>query len=90
MRMGNYKPPDYTAKFVERTRVARETAGYERPEDMAKVLAVPATTYKKYETRTCMPHHLIPRFCAIAGIGYQQLFGAPTSKDHLHAQSNAA
>lgn len=90
MRMGNYKPPDYTSKFVERTRIARETAGYDHPDQMAEALGVPKTTYKKYETRTCMPHHLIPRFCALAGIGYQQLFGAPNSNNQGNARSHAA
>jgi len=90
MDMGKYKPPDYTAKFVERVRVARETAGYDHPDKMAKALGVPITTYRKYESRSCMPHHLIPKFCALAGIGYQQLFGASTGKSQGNAQNHAA
>lgn len=90
MVMGNYKPPDFTAKFVERVRVARDTAGYTHPDDMAKALGVPVTTYRKYESRSCMPHHLIPKFCALTGVGYQQLFGAPTKIDQGNAHDHAA
>lgn len=90
MGMGNYKPPDYTAKFVERTRVARETAGFDQPKDMAAALGLPPSTYIKYETRTCLPHHLIPKFCAVAGINYQQLFGAPSKASQGNASSRAA
>ena len=75
MLMGNYKPPDFTAKFIERTKVARETGGFETAKDMAKALGIPVPTYRKYEERSPMPHHLIPKFCSLTSISYQQLFG---------------
>lgn len=75
MKVAKYKPPGFTDKFVERTRVAREAGGYETPEDMARALGIPASTYRKYEARSPMPHHLIPKFVAITGCTYQSLFG---------------
>jgi len=46
---------------------------------MADALGIPAGTYTRYETRTMMPHHLIPRFCQITGVTTDWLFYGPTS-----------
>lgn len=37
-------------------------------EKMAGVLGVPTANYRKYETRTPLPHYLVPRFAAIMGV----------------------
>lgn len=37
-------------------------------ERMARALGVEPSTYATYETRSTIPHELIPRFCAITGI----------------------
>jgi hypothetical protein len=37
-------------------------------EKMASILGVPAANYRKYESRTPMPHYLIPKFAAIMGV----------------------
>jgi hypothetical protein len=64
------RPPDklspaaYRAAFFRRVRTAREFYT-EEPGLMAEALGIPAGTYTRYETRTMMPHHLIPRFCQL-------------------------
>ena len=45
---------------------------------MADALGIPAGTYTRYETRTMMPHHLIPRFCQLTGVNADWLFFGPT------------
>jgi hypothetical protein len=46
---------------------------------MAEALSIPAGTYTRYETRTMMPHHLIPRFCQLTGVNADWLFFGPTA-----------
>jgi hypothetical protein len=71
-------PAAYRAAFFKRVRTAREFYS-ESPQDMAKALNVPYGTYTRYETRTMLPHHLIPRFCQITGVSADWLFYGPTA-----------
>lgn len=44
----------------------RETAGFE-PKEFAEALGLKVNTYQKYETRSLLPHYLIPMVCEITG-----------------------
>ncbi len=59
-------PAQYRTKFFERVRAARSLSG-NSPAQMAELLGVPKDTYHRYETRTLLPHHLIPLFCQLTG-----------------------
>lgn len=78
------RPPDklspaaYREAFYERVRTARKLYT-EEPGIMAEALNIPAGTYTRYETRTMMPHHLIPRFCQLTGVNADWLFFGPTA-----------
>lgn len=52
--------------FLERTRMIRDSADYTQV-SMATALGVDRETYKQYETRTPLPHDLIPRFLELTG-----------------------
>lgn len=54
----------YQDQFRARLRALREAADYTQ-EQMAQMLAIEHETYKKYETRSMMPHYLIPTFALI-------------------------
>jgi len=65
-------PAQYRQRFFERVRAARTLAG-KNPLEMAQLLDVPKDTYHRYETRTLLPHHLIPVFCQITGVEIEWL-----------------
>lgn len=67
-------PAQYRTKFFERIRAARSLAG-KNPAQMAELLGVPKDTYHRYETRTLLPHHLIPVFCQLTGTEIDWLLG---------------
>ena len=71
-------PAAYRAAFFRRVRTARELYS-DSPQGMAKVLGIPAGTYTRYETRTMLPHHLVPRVCQITGVSTEWLFYGPTA-----------
>jgi hypothetical protein len=71
-------PAAYREAFYRRIRTAREFYT-EEPGIMAEALGVPPGTYTRYETRTMMPHHLIPRFCQLTGVTTDWLFFGPTA-----------
>ena len=54
-------------EFLRRVREAREAVGYTQVE-IATGLGIPQDHYKQYETRSFMPHELIPRFCVITRV----------------------
>jgi transcriptional regulator with XRE-family HTH domain len=41
---------------------------------MAKALSISRENYKKYETRTPLPHRYIEQFCIITGVSADELF----------------
>ena len=65
---------EYQRGYINRTREARERAGYEITE-MAKLLDLKIDTYSKYEIRTPLPRHLVPKFCLICRTTANWLFG---------------
>lgn len=52
---------EFESRFIERTARLRVERGWTQ-EQMAAAIGIPHERYKKYETRTPMPHWLIPRF----------------------------
>lgn len=62
---------DFKEQFTAKIARARHDAGYTQA-SMAVALGLaeeddpsPASTYGKYETRSMMPHYLIPIFCGL-------------------------
>jgi len=74
---------DFKEQFTARIARARHDAGYTQA-SMAIALGLakdddpsPAGTYGKYETRSMMPHHLIPIFCGLVEKPTGWLFSGP-------------
>lgn len=69
---GVLTPAEFDELFVARTRALRELKGWTALE-MATALGIPADRYRKYETRTPMPHDLLDRFAMITGVSVEFL-----------------
>lgn len=69
-------PTAFKKEFCQRLKAARIMAGYEQAE-FAKELGLLPNTYNKYETRSLLPHYLIPQACEILGIDPSVLFVGP-------------
>ena len=76
-------PSEYVQDLLQRTQKAREEAGIERP-DMVELLKdrtgyeITIHQYKKWETRTPLPHFCIIPFCEITGVDpWMLLTGEP-------------
>ena len=69
-------PTAYEDAFRRRVRAARALYTDE-PKTMARALGVREDTYYRYETRTMLPHYLIPRFCELTGITVDYLINGP-------------
>ncbi len=63
----------FKAEFIARTRQARIARGYSQ-EQMAALLDMAQGTYKQYESRSLLPHDLVPRFCLLCGVDERWLF----------------
>jgi hypothetical protein len=68
----------FARDFIARVKSAR-AAIYSQPE-MEALLRLPKGTYKKYETCSLLPHHLIVRFCLLTATDPYELFGEPAPK----------
>jgi DNA-binding XRE family transcriptional regulator len=69
-------PSAYEASFRERVKLARRYYS-ENAADMARALGVLPGTYVRYETRTMLPHYLIPQFCQLTGVEVEWLVSGP-------------
>ena len=69
-------PTAFKKEFCQRLKAARIMAGYEQSE-FARELGLLPNTYNKYETRSLLPHYLIPQACEILGIDAAVLFVGP-------------
>ena len=56
----------FNKAMLDRVKRLREERGWSA-EKMATVLDIPAERYRKYESRSPMPHYLIERFALIVG-----------------------
>lgn len=83
-------PTEFKQQFVGRVRQIRENLGWNRA-DMAEAMGVEEQTWIKYETRTPLPHHLIPKFCRITRVEMWFLFtGEIASKASPRPQAHRA
>lgn len=60
------------AAFIRRVRVARE-ARFPKQKDIYELLGVDQGTWKQYESRTPLPHRLIPKFIKACQVSYEWL-----------------
>jgi len=48
--------------------------------EMARALDINQATYESYGTRTLLPHRLVGRFAAVAGVDFDDLFRLPPGR----------
>lgn len=65
----------FKAKFISRTAMARENAGFTQ-EEMARALGINQSKYHKYESRSLMPHYLLLTFCVLAKVSMEWMYTA--------------
>jgi transcriptional regulator with XRE-family HTH domain len=63
----NQTPKAYLKALLRRTKSLREGRGYTQAQ-MAGFLNIKVDLYKKYETRSALPHRFIETFCVLVGI----------------------
>lgn len=66
MAVVNQTPAQYKSAFLRRVKIMREATRLSQAK-MAEKLEITEKAYAKYEARSLMPHHLIPRFCSLTG-----------------------
>lgn len=64
---------EFKQEFMNRVTQAREARGLNQ-EEMATLLGIKQSKYHKYESRSYMPHDLVPLFCLASGIEVHWLF----------------
>ncbi len=64
----------FAAAFCGRTKRYREHLGFTQAQ-MAAALRIPLERYRKYETRSPLPHYLVPSFCLLCRIELEDLYG---------------
>ena len=55
----------YTKDFCGRLKKLRQRSGYSSQSSFAKELGIAGNTYASYESRTLLPHKLIPAVCEL-------------------------
>jgi ribosome-binding protein aMBF1 (putative translation factor) len=80
-------PQEFNEQFVRRVRQIREALGW-KPALMAERMGVPLENWRKYENRTPLPHHLIPKFCRITGAEVWFLLTGETAGKVAHATAS--
>lgn len=64
--------------FLARLKKLRQRAGYSTQAAFAKELGISANNYAQYETRTLLPHSLIPEVCELLNVSpWMLLTGQP-------------
>jgi transcriptional regulator with XRE-family HTH domain len=76
---------DFKRKFLARTRELRDLRGLTQDE-MATALDVSPSAYRKYETRTMLPHPYIERFAILVG---RDVFYVITGKSNTRGRRPA-
>ena len=71
--------PDFRRVFCACVRAARKATGLTQAE-MARALDINQATYESYGTRTLLPHRLVGRFAAVAGVDFDDLFRLPPGR----------
>lgn len=65
-------PAEFEAMYIARVKALRELTGMTAKE-MATALGIPFERYKKYESRTPLPHELMEQFALIARVSVEFL-----------------
>ncbi len=65
-------PEEFDALYIARVKALRQLRGMTAGQ-MSTLLGVPAERYRKYESRTPMPHALMEQFALIAGVSVEFL-----------------
>lgn len=74
--------------LCDRTQQFREEWGGTQAQ-MALLLGVPVDRYRKYETRSPLPHYLVERFCIVVGCTVDELIlGTPRKASARKSQSD--
>lgn len=76
---GTVSPARFKKEFCSRLRLARISARME-PEEVAEHMGVAVDTWRRYELRTLLPHHLIPKAAYLFGVDLE-FFYVPTRGD---------
>lgn len=71
---------EFHREFIRRTRRYRLHAGFDDMKEFATFMGVSYARYAKYETRSPLPHYLIPKFCKLTGTSVTKLFDMEVSK----------
>ncbi|MHB8727619.1 MAG: hypothetical protein ACYC9K_01120 [Sulfuricaulis sp.] len=74
------KRSEFRVEFIKNTRRLRVKAGYGEAKEFAGYLGIPYATYAKYETRSLLPHYLIPKFCQLVHIPIKNLYDVGPKK----------
>lgn len=78
----------FNISFLKRTKEAREKLRWSQT-FVADALGIPFERYKKYETRSPLPHYLIVKFCTLTGTDLQFFItGKYTKQDVLPARAS--
>lgn len=65
-------PDEFDALYIARVKALRQLRGMTAGQ-MSTLLGVPAERYRKYESRTPMPHALMEQFALITGVSVEFL-----------------
>lgn len=76
----------FNAALCQRVKGIRESKEW-TAEEMAVALGIPVHRYRKYESRSPIPHYLIPRIALIAGRSVEWVL---TGKDRKGGAGSAA
>jgi len=68
--------------YCRRIRAARKGHHGWTQADIARALGIAERTYRRYETVTGLPHHLVAEFCAITGASMNALLALPSPTEN--------
>ena len=74
------KRSEFQRQFIKNTKRLRLKADIGDAKEFASYMGVPYANYAKYETRTPMPHYLIPKFCKLVRVPIKALFDVEPKK----------
>lgn len=63
----------FKQRFIQRVRWARDSRGLSQ-DGIAALMGISQDTYKQYETRSYLPHDLVPLFLLATGVDAQWLY----------------
>lgn len=73
---------EFKQAFIARIKACRIATGKSQDE-FASLLGTTKDNYAKYESRSLLPHHFVPRFAALTGVTVEYLFTGRGQKPKL-------